>query len=199
MDVEEAYAAAADRYIELFGSVDHVHPDDLDLIDRHLTVRAGTVLDAGCGPGHLTGHLIARGVTAVGLDRTRAFVEHVRSSLGLDRILVATMHRLPLRDASVDGILAWYSLIPEAPHEVDGALAELRRIATPGAPMVVGFFDGDEVGEFDHTVTAAYRWPVDELSRRLATAGWTETDRRRRPSDPTTGARAHAALVVSAS
>lgn len=199
MGVEEAYAAVADRYVELFGSVDHVHPDDVDLIDRHLTIRVGTVLDVGCGPGHLTAHLIARDVTALGLDRTRAFVEHGRSSFGLDRLLVATVQRLPIRAASVDGILAWYSLIHLSPHEIDGALAELRRIATPGAPMVVGFFDGDEVGEFDHRVTAAYRWPVDELSRRLATAGWTETERRRRPADPSTGSRAHAALVVSAS
>ena len=40
MGVEEAYAAVADRYIELFGSPDHVHPDDLALIERPVASSA---------------------------------------------------------------------------------------------------------------------------------------------------------------
>ena len=53
-DVQRAYSALADRYVETLGSVDVVHPVDLRLIERHLGRRRGPVLDLGCGPGHLT-------------------------------------------------------------------------------------------------------------------------------------------------
>jgi 2-polyprenyl-3-methyl-5-hydroxy-6-metoxy-1,4-benzoquinol methylase len=57
--IRDAYAAAAERYIDLFGTSQKVHADDLAFIARHLTGRSGTVLDLGCGPGHLTGYLRA--------------------------------------------------------------------------------------------------------------------------------------------
>ena len=47
----------ADQYAALLGSSTQVHADDLALIVRHLSIRPGTVLDVGCGPGHLTAHL----------------------------------------------------------------------------------------------------------------------------------------------
>jgi hypothetical protein len=61
---------------------------------------------------------------------------------------------------------------------------------------VLGFFDGDEVSPFDHKVVTAYRWPVDEMSQRLARAGFTEVERERRPVDGTT--RPHAAIAAVA-
>jgi SAM-dependent methyltransferase len=48
-------------------STTEVPADDLALIARHLSVRPGTVLDVGCGPGHLTAHLRSLGdATAAG-------------------------------------------------------------------------------------------------------------------------------------
>jgi 2-polyprenyl-3-methyl-5-hydroxy-6-metoxy-1,4-benzoquinol methylase len=70
----------AERYIELFGSTAQVHPDDLALIARHLSIRPGTVLDVGCGPGHLTAHLRSLGVDATGIDMVPEFIDHARAS-----------------------------------------------------------------------------------------------------------------------
>ena len=47
----------ADRYVELFGRVTQVHADDVALITRRRSLPTGTVLDVGCGPGHLTADL----------------------------------------------------------------------------------------------------------------------------------------------
>ena len=46
--VRQAYASVADVYIELFGSSQQVHAEDLAFIGRHLAGRPGPVLDLGC-------------------------------------------------------------------------------------------------------------------------------------------------------
>ena len=83
---------------------------------------------------------------------------------------------------------------PASIYYLDDVPAESRRVMTPAGTLVVGFFDGDEFATFDHRVVAAYRWPVDELSARLARAGFTEVERQQRPSDGTH--RPHAAIAA---
>lgn len=196
--VGDAYAAVADEYTELFGHVSSVHPDDVALIEHHLTITSGTVLDLGCGPGHLTAHLMASGVRTIGLDLAPAFIEHAHTACVANTFVVGSLRHLPFRDAAASGILAWYSLIHLPPTEIDGMLTELRRVAALGSRVVVGFFDGDDVAEFPHRVTAGYLWPVDELAGRMTRSGFLEVDRVRRPAAPETGTRPHGALVAVA-
>jgi hypothetical protein len=96
----------------------------------------------------------------------------------------------------VAGVLAWYSLIHLEPAELDGVLAGIRRVLVPGGALVVGFFDGDRCEPFDHRVVRAHRWPPDEVSRRLARAGFEEVERIRRPRDG--DRRPHAAVAARA-
>ena len=197
IDVEAAYGAVADQYVDLFGRVDRLHPDDLALVEEHLSIHDGVVLDLGCRPGHITARLAARGVRTFGVDLTQVFLEHARTAHGLHRIVRAPIGQLPLPDASAAGLLAWYSLIHLAPSDVDAVLAELGRVAAPGARLIVGFFDGDEIARFPHRVTTASTWPINELSSCLNEAGFIEIERLCRPADPDTGTRPHAALVVA--
>lgn len=69
----------------------------------------------------------------------------------------------------------------------------------PGAMLVAGFFNGDEVLDFDHKIVTAYYWPLDQLSGRLQRAGFTEVERQRRPSVSETRVRPHAAIATIAS
>ncbi|GAA4953737.1 hypothetical protein GCM10025331_48520 [Actinoplanes utahensis] len=183
--IRDAYASVADLYISLFGAPAKVDPDDLDLIGRHLTIHDGEVLDLGCGPGHLTAHLRSRGVDATGIDLVPEFVAHARAAHPDGRYRLGSMTGLGAADGSIAGILANYSLIHLPPADLDGVLAEFRRVLRPGGTLVVGFVDGDEVSAFDHKVTTAYRWPADEMSRRLAAAGLAEIERLRRPATGT--------------
>ena len=196
--VRRAYGAVAEQYIELFGTSAEVHADDLAVIDRHLSIRPGTVLDVGCGPGHLTAHLRSLDVDAAGIDLVPAFIAHARATHPDGRYALGSMHCLPVPDGSVAGILAWYSLIHVPPDDLDRVLAELRRAVAAAAALVAGFFDGDEVMAFDHKVVTAFRWPVDELSARLRRAGFTEVERQRRPGVAQSGSRPHAAVAVIA-
>ncbi|MFD6679439.1 class I SAM-dependent methyltransferase [Micromonospora parva] len=192
--VRQAYTSVAELYIELFGTKEHVHPDDLALIERHLGGRQGPVLDLGCGPGHLTGHLRALGVDAAGIDLVPEFIAHARATHPDIEFRLGSLAHLDVADGSVDGILAWYSLIHLPPRELDGALAEFRRVLAPAGRLVLGTFSADEVGAFDHKVATAYRWPLDALSERLTHAGFREVERLPRADDDQH--RPHAAMAA---
>jgi SAM-dependent methyltransferase len=181
--VRQAYASVADLYIELFGASGKVHPDDLAFIERHLGARPGAVLDLGCGPGHLTDHLRTLGVDATGIDLVPEFIDHARATHPNGRYELGSLERLAVADHSVAGILAWFSLIHLPPRDLDRVLVEFRRATAPAGMLVLGFVDGAEVSAFDHKVVTAYRWPADEISERLARAGFAEVERLRRPAE----------------
>jgi SAM-dependent methyltransferase len=188
--VRRAYGALAGVYIDRFGSRDKAHPDDLAFIGRHLAGRPGPVFDLGCGPGHLAGYLHSLGADVTGVDLVPEFIQHARGAHPEVTFRLGSMDDV---DAA-GGILAWYSLIHRPPRELDDVLAGFRRALVPGGTLVIGFCDGPEVLPFDHKVTTAYYWPVDEFARRLSRAGFTELERRQRPADATT--RAHAAIAA---
>jgi hypothetical protein len=106
------------------------------------------------------------------------------------------MENLAVANHSIAGILAWGSLIHLPPQDLDGVLAEFRRVMVPAGTLVLAIFAGDSVAAFDHKVVTAYRWPVDEFSERLTRAGFMEVERLQRPSDGTH--RPHAAIAAIA-
>jgi SAM-dependent methyltransferase len=176
--VRDAYSSMSEQYIALFDGDWQAHVDDTALVRGHLAGLNGTVFDLGCGPGHWTAYLHSLGVDVTGVDLVPEFIDHARTSFTGPEFRLGSMTELDVPDHSAAGILSWYSTIHLSPQELDGVLAEFRRMLAPSGRLVIGFFDSDdEVAEFDHKVLAAYRWPVDELSARLAKAGFTELQR----------------------
>lgn len=196
VEIRDAYGAVADLYISMFGSTEQTHDDDLNLIRRHLGRLSGSVLDLGCGPGHLSGYLHGLGVDVTGVDLVPEFVSHAEARHPDIAFHVGSMQSLARPDHSWHGILAWYSLIHLPPSELDGTLAEIRRAITDDGVLVTGCFTADQVGAFDHKVLTAYRWPIDEFVRRLARAGFAELERIERPADG--DIRPHAAIAARA-
>ncbi|HEX2578279.1 MAG TPA: class I SAM-dependent methyltransferase, partial [Aquihabitans sp.] len=117
--VRQAYGAVAEQYAELFGRTAQVHADDLASIARHLSIRPGAVIDVGCGPGHLTGHLRSLDVDATGFDVVPELLQHARATHPDGRYVLGSLGRLPVPDRSVAGVLAWYSLIHVPPDDLD--------------------------------------------------------------------------------
>ncbi|MGY4649093.1 class I SAM-dependent methyltransferase [Mycobacterium sp. URHB0021] len=195
--IRRRYTEIADIYIRMFGAVEHVDPEDLGFLERNLGECEGTVLDAGCGPGHLTAYLTNLGLAATGIDLVPEFIDSARAIWPEVDFAVGSMHKLDIPDRSLSGILAWYSLIHCEPAAgLAAVLTEFHRTMSRGGTLVVGFFEGGEVAPFDHKVTTAYRWPADEMSRMLSMAGFVEVDRLRRPG--TDRIRPHAALAACA-
>ncbi|MFB9377174.1 class I SAM-dependent methyltransferase [Kineococcus gynurae] len=195
-DVGRAYSARAQEYIDRLGSVTTVHPDDLAFIGRNLGRPSGPVVDLGCGPGHLTGHLHARGYDVRGIDPVPEFVSHARATYPQSEFEVGSFTANTLTKGAMAGALAWYSLIHLEPRDLDRTLLGIHELLAPGAILVVGFFAGAVLEPFEHAVTTAYRWPVPELTTRLAAAGFVQVDRLQRSAEGER--RPHAALALRA-
>lgn len=174
------YTELADVYIQMFGAVAHVNAEDLRFLKWNLSRCEGAVLDAGCGPGHLTAYLTDLGLKAKGIDLVPAFINNARSNWPEIDFAIGSVQTLDIPDSSLSGILAWYSLIHFEPATLATVFAEFRRAMSHDGKLVVGFFEGSEFEPFDHKVTTAYRWPADEMAHMLSTAGFVETDRLRR-------------------
>lgn len=178
--VAAAYSARADEYAALLGSMDTVHPEDRALVDAWAADRDGLLLDAGCGPGHWTAHLARQGNRVIGIDAAAAFVEHARRTHDASDVdigfRVGSLDALPLADGSVDGVLAWYSVIHHEPSRISAPLNEFRRVLAPGGGLLLGFFEGPAIEAFDHAVVTAYRWPVASLGALLDEAGFDVVD-----------------------
>ena len=184
--VVEAYSDRADEYAQVLGSMHAVHSADRSLVESWADGVTGTVLDAGCGPGHWTAHLAGRGHPVVGLDSVPRFVELARAAApGVD-FRVGSFETTGLPGDSIGGVLSWYSLVHHAPDRVAGALAEFRRVLVPGGGLLVGFFAGEALEPFDHAVTTAHRWPVAQMADVLDRAGFTVVDVQQR-TDPGVG------------
>ena len=110
------------------------------------TVRAdgdGPVADVGCGSGHVTGHLHGLGLDAFGIDLSPAMVEVARRDHPGLRFEVGSMTELGLADASVAGLLAWWSLIHVPDEAVPTVLGHFHRVLRPGGRLMLGFHVGD--------------------------------------------------------
>jgi ubiquinone/menaquinone biosynthesis C-methylase UbiE len=104
----------------------------------------GLVADVGCGTGRITGHLRTLGVDAFGIDLSPGMIDVARRDHPGVRFDVGSMTDLALADASVAGLVAWYSLIHIPDAEISWVLAQFRRVLRPGGPLLLSFHVGDE-------------------------------------------------------
>lgn len=177
----DAYDAVAVRYAAL-------PRDDLTALplDRAVlaafadTVRdTGPVAELGCGPGPVTAHLRDLGLAVFGVDLSPVMIDLARAAYPDLRFEIGSMDALDLADGTLTGIVSWYSVIHAPPRDLPSYLAEFRRVLAPGGHLLLAFFEsaGEPVTPFDHKVTTAYRWPVDELAELADEAGFVEIGR----------------------
>ncbi len=191
--VRDAYAARAAEYITLFGSIDATAEQDRECVLAWASGLHGRILDVGCGPGQWTDYLSGQGFDVEGVDPVPEFIAEARRRHPGVAYRIGHAGRLGVEDASLAGVLAWYSLIHTAPDQIDALLAEFVRCIGPGGGLVIGFVEGPELAPFDHAVTTAYSWPIDALAARVEQAGFVVTGTHTR-SDP--GVRRHGAIVA---
>ncbi|MFF4825932.1 class I SAM-dependent DNA methyltransferase [Streptomyces sp. NPDC001312] len=179
----EAYDAIAVRYADLVR-------DELDALplDRAVlaafaelarTTGPGPVAELGCGPGRVTAHLRSLELEVFGVDLSPVMIDIARETHPDLRFEVGSMDALDLADGTLRGIVAWYSVIHTPPRDIPLYLAEFRRVLAPGGHLLLGFFEseGGPVTPFDHKVTTAYRWPIDDLADLAVEAGFAEVGR----------------------
>ena len=166
-------------------------PLDRALLAALLEQRpAGTpVADLGCGPGHVTGWLAARGATAVGVDLSPGMIEVARREQPGAEFRVGDLLSLPAADGEFGAVIAFYSVIHLTPGELPAALAELYRVLRPGGLALLAFHAGTEVRHvtdwLGHDVDVDFRFyePAD-MAAALEAAGFTVQARLERAAYP---------------
>jgi SAM-dependent methyltransferase len=103
------------------------------VLDRLELPPAAEILDAGCGSGRTLDELIRYG-SVTGIDPSRDALEAARAR-GHSRVFAAHLERLPFEDATFD-LLTCLDVIEHTASDVV-SLRELRRVARPGARIVV--------------------------------------------------------------
>ncbi len=138
----------------------------------------GPVADVGCGPGHVTAHLRELGTDAFGIDLSPAMIDAARQDHPGLRFEVGSMTGLRLANASVTGLLAFWSIIHVPDEEGPGVFGQFRRVLRPGGPLLPGFHSGDEAGlktqgYGGHPMNVrVHRRPPDRVATWLRSAGF---------------------------
>lgn len=140
----------------------------LPTVARHLA-GARRVLDVGCGEGQVS-RLAARleGVDlSVGVDPTWQMLQVARRRAGTTGIVQGGAAALPLRDASVDAVVA--CLVFEHVEAVDEAIAEVGRVLSPGGRFVFllnhPLLQVPESGWIDDTILGEQYWRIGAYLR----------------------------------
>jgi SAM-dependent methyltransferase len=98
------------------------------------------VLDVGCGPGALTGHLLSIGADVAGIDPSPPFVEGLRRRYpGVD-VQLGTAEELPYAPASFDAALA--QLVVHFMSDPVRAIGQMARVTRPGGVVAACVWDG---------------------------------------------------------
>ena len=147
-DTRASYDTVAGSYADLTRHLLDETPEERAVLalfaDMVRVQGGGSVADVGCGPGRITAHLRQLGVDAFGIDLSPGMIEVARRDHPGLRFDLGSMTDLALADASVAGLVAWYSLIHVPDDEISPVFAHFRRVLRPGGPLLLGFHVGDE-------------------------------------------------------
>lgn len=197
-ELRDAHDVLAPLYADrLADALDHMPIDRAvlglfgDLVrDAGVGVEVG---DVGCGTGRLEPFLAARGLTPHGVDLSPEMVRLARRDHPEFGYEVADVRALPFADASLAGVVCWYSLMYLAPADRPVAFAELARVVKPGGYFATGFKAGDgRVRRGAQTLDLGIGFDVywmepAEMERLAAGAGFETVFRGGRPADPDEG------------
>jgi ubiquinone/menaquinone biosynthesis C-methylase UbiE len=140
-DVEafwDTAAAAYDRAFDAPGHAGHALRSRQDAVLSLLGDGPGKVLDAGMGPGRLLLALSERGWRVSGVDVSEQMVALARRRApdAAERLVCASLERLPFSDSSFDAVVATGVL--EYVGYAPGCVSELARVLRPEGLAVVG-------------------------------------------------------------
>ncbi|WP_199431046.1 class I SAM-dependent DNA methyltransferase [Qaidamihabitans albus] len=152
------------------------------------TAGNGPVADIGCGPGRIAAHLHGLGVSVSGIDLSPQMVVQARRTYPDLRFDVGSMTALELKDCSLGGIVAWYSIIHVPEEQLPGVFGEFHRVLAPGGYVQLAFQIGDgplhrtEAGGHEVSLDFHQRRP-DQVAELLREAGLAEHARLVREPD----------------
>ena len=169
-ELRAAHNVLAELYASrLADALDRSMPADRAVLglfcDVTLAAGLGTsVADVGCGTGQLA-YLAASGLSPRGIDLSPEMIRVARRDYPGFDFDVADLRELPFDDASLAGVVCWYSLMYLAPSDRPGAFGELARVVKPGGYLVTAYKSGDsQVRRGGHSTGLGVEFDVYWLS-----------------------------------
>jgi SAM-dependent methyltransferase len=143
------------------------------IVEKELQRPNLSILDAGCGTGFNLGYYAASASRDVyGLDIATAALKHVQKR-GFPKIAQASITDIPFKSDTFDVVFS-FEVVTQTPYAThDASLREMHRVLKPGGHLFI------RVPAFmwlwsshDEELEVRYRYTRDELSKRLADAGF---------------------------
>ncbi|UED84854.1 class I SAM-dependent methyltransferase [Streptomyces profundus] len=197
--VRDSYDRVADNYVQM------VVTTGIGDIRRHPWLKAsidafadtvsglGPVLDVGCGPGTVTAYLAERGLDVSGVDLSPRMIENARRLHPRCRFSVGSATELDLAEASLGGVLGWWSLFNLPRPVLPQVLALFAHALKPGGH----FITATHVGDGDKPRTECYggvpvqwtthKWRPEQLTDLIERAGLQPVAELRLPADDRSG------------
>jgi ubiquinone/menaquinone biosynthesis C-methylase UbiE len=181
-ETRSGYDAVAGPYAETFRSALDDSPLDRAMLTGFAELVAnrhpdGQLIEVGSGPGHVAAYLRGLGISIRGIDLSSAMVDLARREHPEITFDVGEMGALDASDASLTGLVAWYSIIHVPPAHLPAVFTEFHRVLTDGGHLLLAFQIGDDVLHFDeafgHQVSLDFRrLQPDTVSALLDDAGF---------------------------
>ena len=198
-DTQKSYDTVAASYADLLRGMLEQDPYQVGVMalfaDLVRTGGGGPVADVGCGTGRVTAHLHGLGMDVSGIDLSPGMIDIARRDHPGLRFEVGSMTDLRLADASLAGLIAWFSLIHIPDDEIDTVLKHFHRVLRAGGVLLAGFHVGDSdtlktEGYGGHPMKVhVHRRPPERVAAWLRAAGFTvEAQMQHWPDENTHGA-----------
>src|SRR5579863_6863870 len=136
-------ALAAEYARRLRDELDH-KPFDRAMLEEFAArvAPAGLICDLGCGPGHIARFLRDRGAQVFGIDLSEGMLAEARRLNQDISFLRGTMLSVGIGDATLSGIVAFYSLIHFDGAQLAAVIAEMHRVLREDGLLLAAFHTG---------------------------------------------------------
>lgn len=172
------YATVARAYREHLLDELAAKPLDRAFLDAFAERCTGTILDVGCGPGHVARYLASRGATVEGVDLSPEMIAEACASHPELAFRVGDMFQLPYEPGRAGGIVAFYAIVHVPTHELATPFRDWYRVLAGGGLVAVSFHVGTETVHVEELFGARtsldfVTHPPDAVIAALTEAGFT--------------------------
>jgi ubiquinone/menaquinone biosynthesis C-methylase UbiE len=142
----------------------------IDVLRRELGIGPGsTVCDLAAGTGKLTRLLVPSGAAVLAVEPVPGMRDELRAAVPDVEVVDGTAEAMPFPDATIDVVT-----VAQAFHwfRFDEALAEIRRVLSPGGGLAILFNQRDERTAWVAEMNEVIQWHSRTIARYQAT-DWT--------------------------